>query len=158
VTLKITVVAVGRAKAGPARDLHELYGGRLSQRYFGHVSLTEVEERRNLAPEVLKVREAERLLAAVPAGSIIVALDETGRTLSTADFAKWLAGRRDGGVQDLAFLIGGAEGLAKEIVQKADLVLSLGPMTWPHLLVRGLLMEQLYRAQCIWSGHPYHRG
>jgi 23S rRNA (pseudouridine1915-N3)-methyltransferase len=156
--MRITVVAVGRAKAGPARDLHELYGARLSQRYFGRVSLSEVEERRNLAPEALKAREAERLLAAVPAGALIVALDETGRTMTTAAFARWLAERRDGGVQDLAFLIGGAEGLAKEIVERADLVLSLGPMTWPHLLVRGLLMEQLYRAQCIWSGHPYHRG
>jgi 23S rRNA (pseudouridine1915-N3)-methyltransferase len=156
--MRITVVAVGRAKAGPARDLHELYGARLSQRYFGRVSLSEVEERRNLAPEALKAREAERLLAAVPAGALIVALDEAGRPMTTAAFARWLAERRDGGVQDLAFLIGGAEGLAKEIVERADLVLSLGPMTWPHLLVRGLLMEQLYRAQCIWSGHPYHRG
>ena len=156
--MRLTVVAVGRAKAGPARDLYELYRTRLSQRYFGQVSLTEVEEPRNLAPLALKAREAKRLLAAVPAGGLIVALDETGRTMTSAAFAQWLAERRDDGVQDLAFLIGGAEGLAKEIVEKADLVLSLGAMTWPHLLVRGLLMEQLYRAQCIWSGHPYHRG
>lgn len=156
--MRLTVVAVGRAKAGPARDLHEVYEARLSKRYFGQVSLIEVEERRNLAPAALKAREAERLLAAVPTGGLIVALDEAGRTMTSAAFAQWLAQRRDGGVQDLAFLIGGAEGLAKEIVQKADLVLSLGLMTWPHLLVRGLLMEQLYRAQCIWSNHPYHRG
>jgi 23S rRNA (pseudouridine1915-N3)-methyltransferase len=156
--MNITVIAVGRFKAGPARDLHELYGKRLSKRYFGRVSLSEVEERRNMTPAALKSREGERLLAAVPAGGLIVALDEAGRTLSTAAFARWLAARRDGGVQDLAFLIGGAEGLAKEIVEKADLALSLGAMTWPHLLVRGMLMEQLYRAQCIWSGHPYHRG
>jgi 23S rRNA (pseudouridine1915-N3)-methyltransferase len=145
--MRLTVVAVGRAKAGPAQDLHELYRARLSQRYFGQVSLTEVEEPRNLAPLALKAREAKRLLAAVPAGGLIVALDETGRTMTSAAFAQWLAERRDDGVQDLAFLIGGAEGLAKEIVEKADLVLSLGAMTWPHLLVRGFLMEQLYRAQ-----------
>ena len=71
--MRLTVVAVGRAKAGPARDLHEVYKARLSQRYFGRVSLTEVEEPRNLAPAALKTREAERLLAAVPAGGLIVA-------------------------------------------------------------------------------------
>ena len=87
-----------------------------------------------------------------------MALDERGRSLSSAAFADYLGRRRDEGVADLAFVIGGADGLAERVRSRADLVLSLGAPTWPHLLVRGLLAEQLYRAQSILAGHPYHRG
>jgi 23S rRNA (pseudouridine1915-N3)-methyltransferase len=151
--MRITVAAVGRAKAGPARDLYDFYAGRLGRQ----IHLREVEERRRLGPERLKEREAELLLAAVPPGALVVALDERGKALTSAGFANLLGGWRDGGVQDVAFLIGGAEGLSDSATRRADLVLSLGSMTWPHLLVRALLLEQLYRAQCILRGHPYHR-
>ena len=83
---------------------------------------------------------------------------ETGKNLTSPVFAKKIGAWRDDGVKDLAFLIGGADGLAKEVRKTAVLTLSLGSMTWPHLLVRALLAEQLYRAQTILAGHPYHRG
>lgn len=102
-------------------------------------------------------REGRLLLDAVPKDAAVAALDEKGRTFSSSALAVRIGEWRDRGVRDLAFLIGGADGLNGEVLKRADLVLSLGPMTWPHMLVRGLLAEQLYRAQCILSGHPYHR-
>ena len=97
------------------------------------------------------------MLAALPQGARVIALDETGRNLSSARFAEQIGRWRDAGGQDLAIVIGGAEGLAPALRDKADLVLALGTMTWPHLLVRGMIAEQLYRAQTILAGHPYHR-
>src|SRR5690606_18149242 len=98
----------------------------------------------------------ELLLKAAPPGALIVALDERGRALDSAGFAAQLARWRDAG-RDLAFLIGGADGLDDEVRAKAGFLLSLGPMTWPHQLARVLLAEQLWRAYSILSGHPYHR-
>ncbi len=151
--MRITLAAVGRAKAGPALDLYEFYAGRLGW----PIELKEIEERKKLAPARLKAREGELLLAAVPAGARLVALDEKGKALSSAGFAQQLGAWRDEGVRDVAFVIGGADGLAPPVLAAADLVLSFGALTWPHLLVRGLLAEQLYRAQSILAGHPYHR-
>lgn len=105
----------------------------------------------------MKAREAELTLAAVPAGALLVALDERGQSWSSRDLAERLAAWRDRGVATLAFAIGGADGLGPSVIERADAVLSLGAMTWPHLLVRSLLLEQLYRAQQISAGHPYHR-
>jgi 23S rRNA (pseudouridine1915-N3)-methyltransferase len=105
----------------------------------------------------LQAREAELILAALPAGARLVALDERGEPWSSRDFAERLGQWRDRGVAALAFAIGGAEGLGRAVIEQADAVLSLGAMTWPHLLVRGMLLEQLYRAQQILAGHPYHR-
>jgi 23S rRNA (pseudouridine1915-N3)-methyltransferase len=105
----------------------------------------------------LKAREAELILAAVPAGAPLVALDEGGVAWSSRDLAERLAAWRDQGIATLAFAIGGADGLGQAVIARADVVISLGAMTWPHLLVRSLLLEQLYRAQQILAGHPYHR-
>ena len=151
--MRITLAAVGRAKAGPARDLYELYAERLTWQ----LALKEVEERRPLAPSALKEREGELLLAAVPENARLIALDEAGRSLASADFARLIGRWRDEGIRDLAIVIGGAEGLSAVVRARADLVLALGAMTWPHLLVRGMIAEQLYRAETILSGHPYHR-
>jgi 23S rRNA (pseudouridine1915-N3)-methyltransferase len=155
--MRITLAAVGRAKAGPARDLFEHYAERLKHAPLGPIALKEVEERRPLAAAELKAREAELLRAAVPADARMIALDERGRALTSLEFARLLGRWRDEGIKDTAFLIGGAEGLDQSLREAADRILSLGPMTWPHLLVRGLLAEQLYRAQSILTGHPYHR-
>jgi 23S rRNA (pseudouridine1915-N3)-methyltransferase len=87
----------------------------------------------------------------------MVALDEHGQSLDTAGFARQLARWREAGESEIAFLIGGADGLDQDLLRGSDLRLALGPMTWPHMLVRGLLAEQLYRAQQIAAGHPYHR-
>jgi 23S rRNA (pseudouridine1915-N3)-methyltransferase len=151
--MRITLAAVGRAKAGPAKELYQLYAGRLRWR----LTLKEVEERRPLPPEALKEQEGELLLAALPRGARVIALDEGGKTLTSLDFAGLLGGWQDDGVQDLAFMIGGADGLSQAARQAADVILSLGRLTWPHMLVRGLLAEQLFRAESILSGHPYHR-
>ena len=152
--MRLHLAVVGRLKSGPHRALAQHYAERLTF----PLTVREVEEKRPLPPAELKARERALLLAAVPARATLVALDERGKQFASEAFARRLAAWRDGGVADLAFLIGGAEGLADEVRQKAELVLSLGAMTWPHLLVRGMLLEQLYRAQQILAGHPYHRG
>ena len=105
----------------------------------------------------LKAREAALILAALPARARLIALDQRGAMWSSRTLADRLAAWRDQGVVELAFAIGGADGLGGEILDRANATLSLGPMTWPHLLVRSLLLEQLYRAQQILAGHPYHR-
>ncbi len=151
--MRISVIAVGRARKGPERALFDDFAGRLSW----PVALVEVEERRPL-PAAAKVRrEGELLRARVPKGAVAVALDGRGKTLSSEDFAARLGRWRDDGIAEVAFLIGGADGLDRAVIETAALTLSLGAMTWPHLLVRGMLAEQLYRAEQILAGHPYHR-
>ena len=152
--MRLVVAAVGKWKAGPERALFEHYARRITLPF----DLKEVEEKKRLKPAPLKKREAGLLLAQAPKDAVIVALDEKGKALSSTQFAKQLGRWRDDGAKHVVFMIGGAEGLDEEVSKRARLVLSLGPMTWPHMLVRALLAEQVYRAQCILSGHPYHRG
>jgi 23S rRNA (pseudouridine1915-N3)-methyltransferase len=121
------------------------------------LAIVELDEKRKLPPAQLKAREAELILAAVPTGARLVALDEKGAAWSSRELAERLARWRDQGVATLAIAIGGADGLGQAVIERADAMLSLGAMTWPHLLVRCLLLEQLYRAQQILAGHPYHR-
>ena len=128
------------------------------------LDLIEVEEKRPLSDRTLMRREGELLLGHLrrrrkkdASSSLVIALDERGEALDTAGLARRLAAWRASGTQELLFLIGGAQGLDSEVKAAADLVLSLGRMTWPHMLARGLLAEQLYRAQQILAGHPYHR-
>lgn len=152
--MQIVVAAVGRARRDAMARIFDLYAARLQW----PISLKEVEFRKPLPAAQLKEKEGELLLAAVPAGAMLVALDERGEILTSADFSSRLGRWRDDGVPSVAFLIGGADGHGESVRQRADLLLSLGRMTWPHLLVRGMLAEQLYRAQQILAGHPYHRG
>jgi len=152
--LRVHVIAVGRARGGPERDLYAHYMRRLAWT----VSLKEIEVRGRVAPADLKAREGELILAALPADAKVVALDAQGLTLSSEAFAKKLQSWGLAGTGQVAFVIGGAEGLDEAVIQRADLHFSLGRVTWPHLLVRALLAEQLYRAQQILAGHPYHRG
>jgi len=158
--MRIVVAAVGKARAAPEQALFEDYARRLVK--GGPAGLTlelaEVEERRKLTGEPLRKAEAGLLLARIPKDSTLVALDGRGKTLGSEAFANQLARWRDEGVGDLAFVIGGADGLDPAVLKRARLVLSLGAMTWPHLLVRAMLAEQIYRAQSILLGHPYHRG
>ena len=102
-------------------------------------------------------REGELLRAACPQGATLVALDRRGRTLDSAGFAQRLGTWRDNSVADVAFLIGGADGHTEALLKQCALTLSFGTMTWPHLLARAMLAEQIYRAQQILAGHPYHR-
>jgi 23S rRNA (pseudouridine1915-N3)-methyltransferase len=151
--LRLLIAAVGRMKAGPLADLQSEYVKRLS----GPIGIKEVEERRALPPTERKTREGELLQAALPEDALLVALDQRGPALTSAGFADRLQRWRLEGIKTLAFVIGGADGLAQPLVQRANFTLSLGIMTWPHLLARILLLEQLYRAQQILAGHPYHR-
>ncbi|CCQ75153.1 23S rRNA (pseudouridine(1915)-N(3))-methyltransferase RlmH [Magnetospira sp. QH-2] len=152
--MKMAIVAVGRFGSGHGeeRSLFERYARRLPF----PLELREVEEKKRLPPDKLKAREAELLLGAVPDGSLIIALDEKGKSLTTRGFAERYEQWRHMG-RDVAFVIGGADGLHDRVRKKADLLLCLGTMTWPHLMVRALVAEQVYRAHCILTGHPYHR-
>ena len=152
--MRIEIIAVGRARAGPERDLYDMYAGRVTW----PVSLREVEEKKRLPAPKLKVRENELLAESIPRDAAVVALDEKGKSLSSADFAKQVGHWRDEGHGTLAFVIGGADGLTDNLRDRADLLLSFGKQTWPHMMVRAMLMEQIYRAQQILAGHPYHRG
>jgi 23S rRNA (pseudouridine1915-N3)-methyltransferase len=152
--MRLHVIAVGRLKGGPHEALARYYAERIAW----PLTLRDVEEKRPLSASEIREREGALLLAAAPPRATLVALDARGQTLTSEAFAERLQRWRDSGIDDLAFLIGGAEGLADAVRQKAHLVLSLGAMTWPHLLARGMLLEQLYRAQQILAGHPYHRG
>ncbi len=149
--MRVTIAAVGRARGGALAALYDDYTGRLPWQ----VTLREIAEADG--PQ-RSDREGGKLLAAVPDGAVVVALDETGKTFDSETFAAWIARQRDEGSRDLAFVIGGAGGLVDEIRNRAGLVLSLGPMTWPHMMVRTMLAEQLYRTHTILTGHPYHRG
>ena len=151
--MRFVIVAVGRGGKGPEQALLADYAARLRP----PVDLKEVEERRPLTVEERKKREAEKLLAAVPPGARIVALDERGKALSSQELAKTLGAWEDDGVPACAFLIGGADGHDETLRARADLVLALGALTWPHMLVRAMIAEQIYRARTILDGHPYHR-
>jgi 23S rRNA (pseudouridine1915-N3)-methyltransferase len=156
--MRVTILAVGRLRDAPAAILTADWLGRFDRTGrplgLGPARLVEVEERRGGGPAA----EAALLRAARPAGAFLVALDERGTALSSPAFAARLAALRDGGAAETAFLIGGADGLDPGLVAEAGLVLSLGPMVWPHALVRAMLAEQLYRAATILAGGPYHRG
>jgi 23S rRNA (pseudouridine1915-N3)-methyltransferase len=156
--MRLHVAAVGRVRAdAPERALIDDYGARFTRtaRQFGIGPLQEheVEPRRGSGPAA----EADALSRAIPDGAALVALDERGRTFTSPEFADRLETFRDSGRSDLAFVIGGADGLLREMREGADLVLSFGPMVWPHMLARVMLFEQLYRAATILSGSPYHR-
>lgn len=153
--MRLVLAAIGRLRGGALADAFADYAGRLQAARW-RLDVVECEERRPLPPAGRMAREAEMLRAAIPAGAYAVALDERGRALSSADFASRLGRLRDAG-RDVAFLIGGADGLDPALRAEADLVLGLGAMTWPHMLVRVMLAEQIYRAQSILAGHPYHR-
>ncbi|WP_274627541.1 23S rRNA (pseudouridine(1915)-N(3))-methyltransferase RlmH [Arvimicrobium flavum] len=159
--MKIHVHAVGRMKAGPEKELAERYLDRFAkaglQLGFDFAGVAELMESRAASPAERQREEAERLNSQFPAGSAIILLDERGKNVSSQQFADRLAGFRDAGHKALALAIGGPDGHAAGLRDRADFVLSFGALTWPHQLVRIMLAEQLYRAVTILSGHPYHR-
>ena len=153
--MRILIAAVGRAKSGPEKVLFEHYQARVQAPFS--LKLIEVEEKRAFRGDQLKHREATLLQGCIPDGAIVIALDEKEKSLSSKDFAGKIGSWRDQGIRDLVFMIGGADGLDEVVKKLAHQTISFGAQTWPHMLVRGLLAEQLYRAQCILCGHPYHR-
>ena len=155
--MRVQVCAVGRLRAGPERDLVDDYLQRFDRTgralSLGPLVEHEVEDKRGGG----MAAEAELLSRAVPSGAVMVTLDERGRVLSSPEFAEQIARWRDGGRQDLAFVIGGADGIDPGLRARADFSISFGRMVWPHMLVRVMLAEQIYRAATILSGGPYHR-
>lgn len=159
--MRVLVLAVGRMKKGAEADLADRYLKRAAQagRAIGIRSIEIVEIRESRAPEAerRKLEESIAIANVIPDGAAIVLLDERGEGLSSAAFAGQLGRWRDAGQQVTAFVIGGADGLSETLRDKARLTLNFGQATWPHQLVRIMLLEQLYRAVTILSGHPYHR-
>jgi 23S rRNA (pseudouridine1915-N3)-methyltransferase len=158
--MRIRIAAIGRLKAGPEREIFERFldrAGAAGRRLALTFEVREFQEGRAASPSARKDEEAVGLIAAIPADAVVAALDEHGTQLDSRAFAARLEKWRDGGKEDLAFLIGGADGLGTRALEQADLRIAFGPMTWPHQLVRLMLAEQLYRAVTILSGHPYHR-
>lgn len=159
--MRITLFAVGRLKAGPEKDLASRYLDRFAKAGpavgLELAKLVEIPESRASNAETRKREEAAALERALPEGALLVLLDERGKALDSQAFADTIGRYRDNGKRDLMLAIGGADGLDPDLRAKADLVLNLGNMTWPHQLVRILIAEQLYRAVTILSGHPYHR-
>ncbi len=150
--MRLVVAAVGRGRDDPAQQLFEDYRKRLPW----PLELREV--RAGCGGKAGRERETVALLKGLPTDAYVVALDGGGKAFTSEEFAARLASVRDEGTAVVAFLIGGADGHGAPVLARADMVLSLGPMTWPHLLARAMLAEQLWRAASILSGHPYHRG
>ncbi len=159
--MKLFICAVGRMKSGPENALFKDYYDRCSRAGpkigLGPMHLAEIAESKNLHKPERRRLEAQGLRKMPIKTSRLIVLDERGRSLSSVAFSNQLESWRDDGVPQASFLIGGPDGLDRSIVDDADLVLSFGTMTWPHMLARILLVEQLYRSISLLSGHPYHR-
>ncbi|GJD48155.1 Ribosomal RNA large subunit methyltransferase H [Methylobacterium crusticola] len=160
--MRLALVAVGRLKRGPERELAQGYLARADAlgRGLGFSAVQPVEipeSRARRAPDRC-AEEAALILAAIPAGAAALVLDEGGRAITSEALAAQVGAWRDGGRPGLAIVIGGADGLDPTVKARADLLFAFGAATLPHGLVRVLALEQLYRTMTILSGHPYHRG
>lgn len=151
--MKITIAAIGKFKASPEREIFHSYLKRIPWQ----IELKEFEAKKALSGQALKTAEATLLLSAAPKSGKIIALDERGKNISSTELARVISGWQGEGSSNITFIIGGADGLADEARGKADLLLSFGKLTWPHMLVRAMLAEQVYRVYSVIAGHPYHR-
>ena len=159
--MRFVVAAVGRLKSGPDRELAERYRDRALKagRAFGlrGVDIIEVRESRAREADRRVTEETIALAGAIPDDAVKVVLNSRGQNASSDSFALRIRAWREEGRADVCFIIGGADGLAASLLDAADMSLAFGSATWPHQLVRIMLMEQIYRAMTILSGHPYHR-
>jgi len=160
--MRLIVAAIGRLKAGPERELAERFRDRVAKagRAVGLRDIEIVEIRESKAAETARrvLEESIALANIIPERAVVVALDETGENLDSGSLTGMLRTWRDAGRPDAVFCIGGADGLGEDVRRRAHLRLAFGAATWPHQLVRIMLLEQLYRAVTILAGHPYHRG
>ena len=154
--MKITILAVGRLRKSPELSLIDDYLDRFNKagRSFGlgPATIVEVEDKKNLGMDA----EAQLLERAIPQSAALVILDERGAVISSPEFAEKIGAWRDS-ARDVCFVIGGADGIAPSLRARADYAISFGKMVWPHMLVRVMLAEQIYRAGQIIAGTPYHR-
>jgi 23S rRNA (pseudouridine1915-N3)-methyltransferase len=159
--MRVIVIAVGRLKQGPERELAERYRERFDdigrKLGFRGLDIQELPESRARDTATRIAEEATAIAGAIPEKSVLVALDERGLNVDSTAFAGHLGRWRDESVATTVFAIGGADGLSPELQRKAKLKVAFGAATWPHQIVRVLLLEQLYRAATILAGHPYHR-
>jgi 23S rRNA (pseudouridine1915-N3)-methyltransferase len=159
--MRLSIIAVGRLKDGPERELYLKYAKRIDDTgrgvALGPLTLAELPEARQAGVNQRRTDEAARLLEQASSADLVVALDGGGKAFTSDAFARWLGARRDEGIRSVAFLIGGPDGHGDAALARAQLKLSLGPLTLPHGIARIILAEQLYRAATILSGHPYHR-
>jgi 23S rRNA (pseudouridine1915-N3)-methyltransferase len=159
--MRVVVIAIGRLKQGPERELAERYRTRFDDigRKIGFRGLDvhEIAESRAREAQGRMAEEAAAILAAVPDKSVLVTLDEHGRNVDSMTFARHLGQWRDQSTANTVFVLGGADGLSPDLRRREQLSIAFGAATWPHQIVRVLLLEQLYRAATILSGHPYHR-
>jgi 23S rRNA (pseudouridine1915-N3)-methyltransferase len=159
--MRLLIAAIGKLKQGPERELFAHYRGRAEasgrKLHLSPVDVIEVAESRGATAAARINAEAEALRAKIPPAHRLLALDRQGEALSSEAFAALLANLRDRGAEGVAFIIGGPDGLSRELSAKAAKVISLGSMTLPHGLARIVLAEQIYRAATILAGHPYHR-
>jgi 23S rRNA (pseudouridine1915-N3)-methyltransferase len=159
--MRVVIAAVGRLKSGPERDLAERYLKRAAQagRSLGLTAFDVIEIRESRADDVerRKLEESIAIANVIPERSVTVLMDERGESMSSATFAGHLQAWRSEGKPAAVFVIGGADGLAAGLKEKSNLTIAFGAATWPHQMVRIMLLEQLYRAVTILSGHPYHR-
>ncbi len=155
--MRVTLCVVGRLRGGPEREILDDYLTRFDRTGralgLGPAKVVEVEDKKGGGMEA----EAKLLRGAIPSGALLVTLDERGKLLSSPEFSRKLGIWRDDGRQDVAFVIGGADGIAPGLRAEADFSVSFGKMVWPHMLVRVMLAEQLYRAAAIQANSPYHR-
>ena len=160
--MRLVVAAIGRLKDGPEREMAERYRKRADQagRRLGFRDVDVVEIRESRAQDTSKrtLEESIALTSVIPDKAITIILDERGESLDSMEFTKRLRHWRDNGRPAIAFVIGGADGMAASLHERADLLLAFGSATWPHQLVRIMLLEQIYRAVTLLAGHPYHRG
>ena len=159
--MRLVVVSIGRLKQGPEQELSERYRERFEdigrKLGFRGLSVHEIPESRARDTATRISEEAAGIAAAIPEKSVLVALDEHGKSIDSATFARQLGDWRDQGVANTIFAIGGADGLSPDLQRKAKLRIAFGSATWPHQMVRVMLLEQIYRAATILAGHPYHR-
>jgi 23S rRNA (pseudouridine1915-N3)-methyltransferase len=159
--MRLLVIAVGRLKQGPERELTERYRERFDdigrKLGFRGLEIHEIAESRARDAPSRIAEEAAAISAAIPPKSVTVALDERGDSIDSSTFARHLGRWRDDQVANTIFAIGGADGLSPELRRMARLRMAFGSATWPHQMVRVMLLEQVYRAATIMAGHPYHR-
>jgi 23S rRNA (pseudouridine1915-N3)-methyltransferase len=159
--MRLVVIAIGRLKKGPERELAERYRERFDdigrKLGFRGLEIHEISESRARDAATRMTEEAAAISALIPQKYVLVALDERGKSIDSASFAQHLGRFRDEGVENTIFTIGGADGLSPDLRRKAKLTVAFGAATWPHQMVRVMLLEQIYRAATILAGHPYHR-
>lgn len=150
--MKVDIIAAGRLRSGPLHDLYQTYHKRLQW----SLSCIEIESKKKQAAAVQK-EEHQKILDHIAPGAFVIALDERGKSLPSVALADRIRDIQNSGQSHIQFIIGGADGLSDDIRKRSDLLLSFGQQTWPHMLARVMLLEQIYRCQQILSGHPYHR-